>query len=166
MDGWLGDLEAHWIWLALGVILGTVEMLVPGYFMIWLAAAAILTGLATLLFPLGEPLQIALFALLSVNSVLLARRWLRINPIESPDPLLNDRVGRLVGETVVVTHAIDGGRGRVRHGDSEWLARGPDTPTGVRMRIAGSDGAILIVEPLGQAHIGPPQPTSGTPDNA
>ena len=156
MGDWLG-LDAHWLWLALGVVLGTAEMLAPGYFLIWLAAAAILTGIATLLVPLEGAWQIALFALLAINSVLLARRWLRINPIRSADPLLNDRGGRLVGDTVVVSRALEGGSGRVRHGDTEWLARGPDTATGTRMRVAGHDGAVLIVEPLATPHITTPQ---------
>jgi len=43
---------------------------------------------------------------------------------------------------------VDGGSGRVRVGDSEWIARGPDTPVGTRMRIIGNDGAILLVEPI------------------
>jgi membrane protein implicated in regulation of membrane protease activity len=53
-----------------------------------------------------------------------------------------------VGELVVVTHAIDGGEGRVRLGDSEWLAKGPDAEPGSRMRVAGHDGVVLIVEHL------------------
>lgn len=145
---WLDTLAPHWGWLALGVVLATLEMLAPGYFLIWLAAAALMTGLIALFVPLGLPLQVALFAALAVAAVLLGRRWLSANPIVSPDPLMNDRGGRLVGETVVVTHALAGGDGRVRHGDSEWLARGPDAAPGTRMRITGHDGSVLLVEHL------------------
>ena len=35
-------------------------------------------------------------------------------PIESSDPLMNNRAGRLVGQTALVTKAIEGGEGRVR----------------------------------------------------
>jgi membrane protein implicated in regulation of membrane protease activity len=68
--------------------------------------------------------------------------------VVSADPMLNDRGGQLVGETVVVASAIDGGRGKVRHGDSEWLAKGPDAEPGSKMRVAGHDGTVLIVEHL------------------
>jgi membrane protein implicated in regulation of membrane protease activity len=61
---------------------------------------------------------------------------------------MNDRGARLVGEMVVVTQAIDGGQGRVRQGDSEWLAKGPDAEPGTRMRVAGHDGVVLLVEYL------------------
>ena len=145
----MGDLEGldpQWGWLALGVALATAEMLVPGYFLIWLAAAAIVTGLLAMATPIPLAIQIGLFAALSVAAVLAGKRWLRDNPIESADPLMNDRGGRLVGETVVVTQVIVGGTGRVHHGDSEWGVRGPDAEPGTRMRVSGHDGAVLIVE--------------------
>lgn len=141
-------LGEHWGWLALGVGLAIVELLAPGYFMIWLAAAALLTGLAASAFPEALPLagQVLVFAMLSGVALVLARRWLAQNPVVPADPLMNDRGGRLVGESVLVCLAIEGGSGRVRHGDTEWLARGPDAPVGTRLRIAGHDGAVLIVE--------------------
>lgn len=143
-----GGLDPQWGWLALGLVLGTAEMLVPGYFLIWLAAAAIATGLLAMVTPIPLAIQVGLFAGLSVAAVLAGKRWLRDNPIPSPDPLLNDRGGRLVGETVTVVQVIVGGGGRVAHGDTEWLAKGPDAEPGSRMRVAGHDGAVLIVEHL------------------
>ena len=64
------------------------------------------------------------------------------------DPQMNDRGGRLVGEIVVVTSAIEqGSSGKVRCGDSEWLAKGPPAKAGARMRVTGHQGAVLLVEP-------------------
>jgi membrane protein implicated in regulation of membrane protease activity len=148
MTGGLGSLDAHWAWLALGLILAVAEMVIPGLFLIWLAGAAIVTGFLAWALPLGLPLQIVVFAVLAILAVFSGRRYLRANPVESADPLMNDRGGRLVGEIVVVTQAIDGGTGRVRQGDGEWLARGPDAEPGARMRVSGHDGAVLIVEHL------------------
>jgi membrane protein implicated in regulation of membrane protease activity len=53
-----------------------------------------------------------------------------------------------VGEVVVVTQAINDGSGRVRQGDSEWLAKGPDAEPGTRMRVSGHNGTVLLVEHL------------------
>ena len=145
---WLNSLDPHWTWLAIGLFLAAAEIAVPGFFLIWLAAAAVITGLVAWIMPVSFALQVLLFAVLSIGLVLAARRWLRTNEIESADPAMNDRGARLLGDTVLVSHAIDGGTGRVRHGDSEWLAKGPDAPPGTRMRISGHDGAVLIVEHL------------------
>ncbi|MCK9541694.1 MAG: NfeD family protein [Novosphingobium sp.] len=145
----LEAVDYHWMWLGLGLALAAAEIVVPGFFLIWMAGAAILTGLVAWALPIGVPMQIVLFALLALIAVFTGRRYFRANPVESADPLMNDRGGRAVGETVTVTQAIVGGSGRVRMGDSEWLARGPDAAPGARMRVTGHDGAVLLVEPVG-----------------
>lgn len=144
---WLLSLGTHWAWFALGLLLAAAEMLVPGVFFIWMAGAAILTGILTFILPIGVVMQIAIFVVLAMVTVYTGKRYLRDHPITEADPLMNKRGGRLVGETAVVVSAIEGGSGRVRHGDSEWIARGPDSAVGARVRISGSEGAVLMVEP-------------------
>lgn len=146
---WIRSFDPHLLWLALGLTLAVGEMVIPGVFLIWLALAALITGVVAWLAPgLGLPWEIVLFAALAILSVYAGKRYLKDNPIEPADPMMNDRGARLIGETVVVTQALDGGSGRVRHGDSEWLVRGPDAEPGVRMRVSGHDGAVLLVEHL------------------
>jgi membrane protein implicated in regulation of membrane protease activity len=145
---WIETLDAHWHWLAIGLLLAAAEMAAPGVFLIWLAGAALITGVVTWLVPIGLPAQIVLFAVLAIVAVFAGKRYLRSNPIEGADPKMNDRGARLVGEVVVVTHAIDSGSGRVKQGDGEWLARGPDAEPGTKMRVSGHDGVVLLVEHL------------------
>ena len=145
---WLNGLEAHWVWLTIGVLLAGLEMLVPGVYLIWLAIAAIVTGVLTGLLHLSLPVQVIDFVFLSLIAVFSARRWLRDSPIVSQDPLMNRRGARMVGETALVVQAIEHGSGRVHIGDSEWNVRGPDVAAGERVRITGSDGATLLVEPI------------------
>lgn len=144
----LFDLEPHYTWLAIGLVLAVGEMAIPGVFLIWMAGAALFVGLLSWVVPIGIALQIILFALLSIVAVFLGRRYLRDNPIAAADPRMNMRGDRMIGETVIVTHAIEGGSGRVRLGDSEWLARGADAVPGTRLRVAGHDGTVLLVEPV------------------
>jgi hypothetical protein len=161
MDGLYG-IEAHWVWIGLGLILGALEILVPGVYLIWLAVAAIITGVLTFGIGMTLPAQVVVFVSLSLIAAFSARRFLRDQPIVSADPLMNRRGSRLVGEKAVITQAIDGGTGRVKYGDSEWLARGPDLDIGTRVRITGSDGAILIVEAADI--LPPPQPAPEEPE--
>lgn len=142
----LDGVEPEWIWLTVAAVLGIAELIVPGVFLIWLAAAAAITGFAALI--LGVPLafQFALFALLSIASVYAGRRWYANHPVESSDPLLNDRASRLIGRTVIVVEPVDTHHGRVRIGDSEWSARGGPALPGEQVRIIGIDGNCLKVE--------------------
>ncbi len=141
-------LGLHWGWMALGAALAIAELIAPGYFLIWLAAAAFVTGLVAAAMPIGLNAEILLFVVLCALALAAARRWFALHPGVSADPMLNDRGGQLVGQSAVVTHVIEGGTGRVRHGDTEWLVRGPDAAPGTRMRITGSEGTVLIVEHL------------------
>jgi inner membrane protein len=144
---WLSS--AGVLWLIAGVVLAITELLVPGVYLVFFALAAAITGLIALLFPeLSLGGQLIGFAGWSLATVLIGRRWYRDFPVATSDPLLNDRVARLVGETVTVVQPIENGRGRVRVGDSEWLAQGPDQPVGARVRITGGTGGTLTVEPL------------------
>ena len=144
--GGLDSLEPHYAWLALGLVLAAAEMAIPGVFLIWMAGAALIVGFVTSAVPIGVPLQIVLFALLAIVAVFTGRRYLRSHPVEAADPKMNQRGERVIGEMVVVTQAIEGGSGKVKLGDSEWLARGADAAPGTRLRVAGHDGVVLIVE--------------------
>ena len=144
---WLSGND-HWVWLTLGLMLAGLEMLIPGVYLIWLAAAAIITGVLTLTLDLSLPVQLIDFVFLSLIVAFSAKRFLGERPIESSDPLMNRRGARLVGETALVVQAIEHGSGRVKVGDGEWIAHGSNVAAGERVRISGTDGAILLVEPL------------------
>jgi membrane protein implicated in regulation of membrane protease activity len=143
MDG----LPPHFVWLLAAILLAGAELLVPGSFLIWIAAAAALTGVASLL--TGMPLegQFIAFAALSAGSVVAGRKLYAARD-PGGDPKLNDRVAGLIGQTVEVVASIEHGRGRVRVGDGVWPARGPDTAAGTRVRVIGSEGTCLTVEPV------------------
>jgi inner membrane protein len=146
MGDWLSSLEPHWFWLSVGVALGVIEMLAPGFFLMWLGLAAIIVGMITWALPISLPFQVGLFAVLSILTVYAGKKFLKDNPIESEDPALNDRSARLKGEIVTVVEAISDGRGRVKLGDSDWNVRGADAPVGAKVRVTGADGAVLLVE--------------------
>lgn len=147
MPDWLTNLDPHWAWLALGVLLAAAEIVAPGFFLVWIGAAAIVTGLLAWVLPIDSiPVQMVIFAVLSFVALYSTRRWLKANPITTTDPLLNQRGGRLIGEVLTVTRAIEDGRGRARVGDGEWPVRGPDVAEGTKVRVVSADGGVLVVE--------------------
>ncbi|BBB07480.1 NfeD family protein [Sphingopyxis sp. EG6] len=146
MPDWLNNMAPHWAWLTIGVLLCAAEIVAPGFFLVWLGVAAIATGVLAFLLPVGVPMQLGIFAVLAFIALYGARRWLKANPIESTDPLLNQRGGRLVGEVLTLVTAIENGRGRAKVGDGEWPVRGPDAAEGTRVRVISADGGVLVVE--------------------
>lgn len=142
----LTDLEPGWLWAIGGVLLLIAEIIAPGFFLVFIGAAAITTGIFTLLFGFGLPAQLALFALYSLIAVMVGRKVYANADVDSSDPLLNDRSARLIGRSVLVVEAVGEHGGRVRVGDSEWSARGGPAEAGERVRITGVDGNCLKVE--------------------
>ena len=143
----LESLDPGWLWAIGGILLLIAEVVAPGFFLVFIGAAAIATGLFTVLFDLGLAAQLGLFAIYSVLFVLVFKRWYGEPEGSSADPLLNDRAARLVGRRVEVVAPVGEHQGRVRVGDSEWSARGGPAQPGELVRVAGVDGNCLIVEP-------------------
>lgn len=143
----IDGLDPGWLWLIGGVVLLIAEIIAPGFFLLFIGAAAMATGVFTILFDLGFAPQFALFALYAVIALMVGRKVYANRDVNSSDPLLNDRSARLVGKVVTVVNAVDDHDGRVRVGDSEWSARGGPAAAGERVRVTGVDGNCLLVEP-------------------
>ncbi len=134
-----------YLWMTLAAILFLAELIVPGVFLIWLALAAAITGLATLLLPMHIAIQLLIFGAASVAAVMLGRRWY-VTSDHSDNPKLNDRGAQMVGRTVTVVKPVTPIGGRVKVGDGEWPARGPELAIGDTARIVAVEGGTVILE--------------------
>jgi len=142
------DLEPGWIWAIGGVLLLIAEIIAPGFFLMFVGAAAVATGLFTVMFDLGMAPQLILFALYSGLAVMIGKRWYAEPHGGDQRHSLNEPAKRLIGKTVVVVSAVDDHGGRVRVGDGEWNARGGPAAPGERVTVTDVEGNCLTVEPL------------------
>lgn len=143
------NLEEHAgvIWLIVAALLAMTELAIPGVYLTFVALGAAATGVLALLFPeLGTIGQLVSFAAWSTVAVLIGKRWYNTNPIPSADPNLNNRAARMIGQRVTVVEALTGGTGRVRVGDGEWPAEGPDLAVGEKARVVDVRGGVVMVE--------------------
>lgn len=136
-----------WLWWIVGLLLIGLEVLVPGTFFLWFGLAALMVGTLAVLVELPWQVEIGLFALFSLASLVIGRQVMRGNEQEEGEELLNRRGARFVGQVHVLSEPIAGGNGRLALDDSVWRVSGPDQPAGARVRIVGLDGSTLLVEP-------------------
>lgn len=137
-----------WHWLILGFALIAFEVMVPGTFLLWPGIAAIVTGiLAYSTVAEGWQAQAVIFAILTVASAFAGRRlYARLKEPVSDEPALNRRAQQMIGGVHTLDTPILDGQGRMKVGDGTWKIKGPDLPTGTRVRVIGVDGIALVVE--------------------
>lgn len=136
-----------WLWLGLCVLLVSLEVLMPGLHFIWFGIAAGLVALAAFAGFSGVEWQIMAFGLLSLAALYFGRGLSGRTPKSDADADgLNERGQQYVGRRVTVEEPIIAGRGKVRVGDTVWLAEGPDAPAGAKVTISATRGTILIVK--------------------
>lgn len=143
----MDNVATHYGWWLLALVLIAAEMLLPGYFLLWIGIAAGVMGIVMLIAPtlpaLGQAILFGVFALAAC-----AIYWRFVRPLaeqRDDQPLLNKRAAQLIGQRFVLVEAIVNGRGKVKVGDGTWLAQGEDLPAGSEVQVTAVEGTTLTV---------------------
>jgi membrane protein implicated in regulation of membrane protease activity len=136
-----------WHWLIAAVVLMIMEVLAPGAFFLWLGVAAAVVGLLLAVIPVMTwQVQVLLFSVLSVASVIGWRAWRQKHPVETESPTLNRRGMQYVGRVFTLSEAIVNGVGKVYVDDTTWRVSGPDLEVGANIKVIDVDGTVFRVE--------------------
>lgn len=137
-----------WYWWVLAVGFLAIELLAPGFFFLWLAVSAFIVGSILLMIPVAPfEVQLLLFSVLAVISILVWRRYVSAKSQESDHPFLNQRGAQYIGRTFNLVTPIENGHGKIKVGDSLWLVHGEDCPLGSKVKVVGIKGTVFDVEP-------------------
>jgi membrane protein implicated in regulation of membrane protease activity len=136
-----------WHWWIAAAVLAALETFLSGAIAIWFGVAALVVGALVLVVPVPWQLQLVLFGVLGAAALLLWRRYKHPEGGESSQTALNQRGNHYVGQVFTLVEPITAGTGKIKVGDSVWLAQGGDAPLGARVRVVGVNGAVLKVEP-------------------
>jgi membrane protein implicated in regulation of membrane protease activity len=138
-----------WLWVALGLVLGAIELATPGgFFVIFFGVAALAVGLAELA-GLGLPAwgQWLAFPVLAIVALRLFRRPL-LARLQSDD---HGEVDSMVSEVAVPVGPIEPGHhGRAELRGSMWAAHNVGTTAviaGQRCRVVAVNGLQLDIRP-------------------
>lgn len=137
-----------WLWFALAVVLFVLESIVPGVHFVWFGLSALIVGVIGLATPLAWEWQLIAFALIAMAAVFWVRQKSREESAHPDVADLNVRGAQYIGRIVTIEDAIVNGRGKVRVGDTVWVAKGEDSPKGANVKVTGADGTVLIVSPM------------------
>lgn len=132
-------------WAIAGGVLLSLELLLPGVFLMWLGLAAAGVAVVVAAITLSPEGQWLLFAVLCIVAVVIGWRWYQRNSASAPGPL--PEPGTVyVGQNAIVIEPSADGHKRVRLHDSVWLAEGKGLVLGATVRVTGQHGSVLIVK--------------------
>lgn len=154
---WLNDLIwplTAWHWLALALILISIEMAVGTFDLLWVSIAAGVTAIFAAIAPAGLDGwqgQLIFFAIAATGLLVLGRTvFAGMRKLAGDHPTLNRRMRRTVGQRGLVVAGFSGGMGRVRLGDTEWSAEtldGSNPEEGVAIIVEDTAGNVLKIRP-------------------
>ncbi len=140
------------LWLAAAVILLVLEFVIPGVLIIFFSFGALVLMLLTWILPnIPLNLQLIIFLIVSVLSLLLLRRKLKsVFHGRKSGSEKEDETDEIVGKTVTVTVDITPkSAGRISLNGTEWTAESTEEcKTGERVIITGRESLILKVKKI------------------
>ncbi|SDF12394.1 NfeD family protein [Dyella sp. 333MFSha] len=145
----MSQIALHYLWWIAALLLLGGEVLLPGYFMLWIGLAAAVMGVVLLAVPgLTALAQAVIFVILAFASCFLYWKWVRprLNRVPAGNERLNRRGEQLIGQRYTLCEPIVQGRGKAKVGDGMWLVTGPDLPLGATVEVVGIDGTTLRVK--------------------
>lgn len=144
----MAELEiVFWYWWVAALILLIIEVLAPGFFFLWMAAAGFITGCLLLLMPsISLDIQLGVFSVLSVLAIVTGQYYAKKHPIVSDQPLLNRRGAQYIGRVFNLYEPIVNGQGKIKVDDSIWKVHGEDCDINTKVRITAIRGIVFDVE--------------------
>lgn len=151
MMEFLADLNI-WHWMIFGLVLLGIEMMTGTFDLLMVSIAAFLTGLFEQIAPGAAASwqgQFIFFGVVSVVLLALGRTiFSSLRNQEAEHPTLNKRMSALVGQRGIVSIGFAAGQGKVRIGDTEWLAEsvdGSDLTDGAAIVVEGAESTTVRV---------------------
>ena len=136
-----------WHWWILGVILVALEVFAPSTVFLWPGIAAGIVGLILLAYgDLSWQVQVVIFAVLSLGSLLAWRAYYKSKPPPERAPGLNTRGEQYINRVFTLEEPIVNGQGKLEIDDTSWRIEGDDLAAGSRVRVTGVAGVALKVE--------------------
>ena len=140
-----------WSWIILAGALALAEMALPSSYLMWIALGAAVTAIADAWLGLLLEGQLSVFAIAtSISCIIGYFVYGSMQPQPHAEQPLNEPQRAMLGARGTVCEAFLNGRGKVRLGDTVWLATGPDLAEGAPVVVSAVHGTRLVVEGLRQ----------------
>jgi membrane protein implicated in regulation of membrane protease activity len=137
------------IWFIIGLVLFLLELILPGFVIFFFAVGAWVTAIVCLIGDPGINLQVIIFAVTSVLTLIALRRIIQKKLYFSKDSRSEEVEDEFTGrEAVALTDFSAEGKGKVEFKGTSWNAEsGSEIKAGQNVKIIRNENVKLIVEP-------------------
>lgn len=137
------------IWFIIGLVLFLLELVVPGFVIFFFGIGAWVAALVCLIADPGVNLQVIIFAVFSVLSLLAFRKLIHKKFFYTKDDRSEAVEDEFTGKEAVAVEDFGAGRnGKVEFKGTNWKAEsGPEVKKGQTVIITKKDNFKLFVEP-------------------
>ncbi len=140
----------YYYWFIAALILTLIEILTPGFVILWFGVSAAIVAVLDLLGLHDTVWQVLIWIALSLLMVAMSRTFFKTIFVKSPGENYRTNVDVLIGKNAIVTEQIDNikGTGRIKVEGQDWAARSEDNsiiPQGKTVEIAKYEGIKMFV---------------------
>jgi membrane protein implicated in regulation of membrane protease activity len=134
------------IWFFLGFVFFILEFLVPGFILFFFAIAAWIVALIVMIFDISLNIQLIVFVISAVATILLFRKWLQKIMLSKKHTTQLEH--EFIGKIGIAETSIGPDReGKVDFKGTSWNARSEDNiQKGDHVIITGNESIVLIVK--------------------
>ena len=142
-------MKAELFWFLLGLVLLLLELVIPGFVVIFFGIGAWITAFVCLVADPGLNLQIIIFTLSSLMTLIFLRRLMRNKffkgEILTPQDMDEEFIGK---QAVALSDISKGERGKLEFKGSQWDGiAADDIKKGQTVIITGKESIVLNVKP-------------------
>jgi membrane protein implicated in regulation of membrane protease activity len=137
------------VWFIIGLVLFLLELILPGFVIFFFGVGAWITALLCLIANPGINLQVIVFAITSVLSLLMLRKIIQKRFFYSKEELSDEVEDEFSGKEAVAANDFEPGKtGKVEFKGTSWKAESSSpVHAGDRVIIKEKENFKLIVEP-------------------
>ena len=152
IETYLNNME-YWHWWGIGFVFLILEILIPGFILIWFGTAAFIVGVFVMAMPLSIQAQLVIWSIFSIGSILAWRYWRKKYPPIEPTNTLNQRGYDFIGRRFTLEEDVINGFVKIKIDDSTWKVElEDDLKKGDKIVITGIDSTVLTAEKSGDTN--------------
>ena len=141
----------YYHWFIAALVLSLIEILTPGFVILWFGVSAAIVGILDLLGLHNTVWQIVIWIILSLLMVVMSRTFFKTIFVKSPGENYHSNVDVLIGKEAYVTEEINNvkGQGRIKVEGQDWAARSEDNSiisAGETVEITRYEGIKMFVK--------------------